>query len=160
MTPSDLDRIEEVLGITLPEAYRATMGIYPFDSDSTASDCMLPNDAEWVINANRGLDRHFLLHHGKGRWVPTKNHLLIGTDGGEEYYYLDLRRNPVRCLASTWRPGIRPSSVTTLNDLSVGAARLTTRSSRMSERPLSVPRDENGGSYGADETPAFVKSQL
>jgi hypothetical protein len=99
MTPSELDRIEEVLGITLPEAYRATMGVYPFDSDATASDCMLPNDAEWVINANRGLDRHFLLHHGKGRWVPTKNHLLIGTDGGEEYYYLDLREKSCPVLA-------------------------------------------------------------
>jgi hypothetical protein len=94
MTPTDLDRIEKVLGVSLPDVYRSTMQSYPFDSDDFPYGCMLPDNAEWVINANRGPDTHFMLHHRKGRWVPSRDHLLIGTDGGEEYYYIDLQRDP------------------------------------------------------------------
>ena len=32
-----------------------------------------------------------MIHYRQRRWVPQKNHFLIGNDGGEERYYLDLK---------------------------------------------------------------------
>jgi hypothetical protein len=31
-----------------------------------------------------------MMHYREGRWLPQKNHFMIGNDGGEEQYYLDL----------------------------------------------------------------------
>jgi len=94
MTPADLDRIESSLGVTLPMDYRGLMQNYPFAAETVAHSSMLIDDPDWVIGANRGVDTHFMLHHRQGRWVPTRDYLQIGNDGGENCYYLDLRGTP------------------------------------------------------------------
>ncbi len=88
MTAEDLDRIERVLGRRLPEDYREVMQRYPFSPGSFSYDCMLTDDARTVIEANR--EPHDILRDGP----PTLDYLWIGSDGGEEYYFLDLRGSP------------------------------------------------------------------
>ena len=90
MTGADIQRVEHALSVKLPSDYRQLLLDYPFSEDSFATACMVIRDAEALINLNRGPDKHFVIHHREGRWVPGRNHFLIGNDGGEERYYLDL----------------------------------------------------------------------
>src|SRR5258708_7825942 len=90
MTRADIQRVEQALSIKLPLDYHRLLLDYPFSEDSFATACMVIRDAELLIKINQGPDMHFAIHHRKGRWVPQKNHFLIGNDGGEEQYYLDL----------------------------------------------------------------------
>lgn len=90
MTRADIQRVEQALTIKLPSDYQQLLLDYPFSEDSFATACMVIRDAESLIKINQGPDTHFAIHHREGRWVPQKNHFLIGNDGGEEQYYLDL----------------------------------------------------------------------
>jgi hypothetical protein len=98
MTFVDIERVEQSLSLKLPAEYRQLLVDYPFSNDSFATDCMVIRDADALINANRGPNSHFMIHHRKGRWAPQKNHFLIGSDGGEEQYYLDLNDPQCRVL--------------------------------------------------------------
>ena len=84
MHPSDLDRIEQALGIELPASYRAVLEHYPFGPYSCGEDSLV-DDAEDLIRANRR--PHDIL---RGE-PPTRGYLWIGCDGGESSYYLDLQ---------------------------------------------------------------------
>lgn len=85
MERSDLDRIENVLGVLLPGAYRETMLAYPFSPDHQAAELWMPNDAAIILDMNRPVPERQLA--GK----PWPQHLVfIGGDGGEEEFVLDV----------------------------------------------------------------------
>ena len=86
MTDEDLDRIERVLGLVLPLAYRDLMMHCSFDRGSAAND-MLAVNADVVIQANR---RPHDIIRGE---LPTRDYLWVGSDGSEVYYYIDLRNS-------------------------------------------------------------------
>ncbi len=88
MTAEHLARIEQEIGLKLPDDYRRAMQNYTFGRDSFAFNDMLLDDAQMIINANR--EPHDIL----GDAPPTRDYLWIGGDGGEVYYYLDLRASP------------------------------------------------------------------
>ncbi len=90
MTLADIQRVEQALAIKLPGDYQHLLLDYPFTEDSFATTCMVIHDANALLKLNSGPDVQFLSHHRKGRWSPQKNHFLIGNDGGEVRYYLDL----------------------------------------------------------------------
>jgi hypothetical protein len=80
MTEKDLSRIESVLSTTLPRFYRDTMLDYPFPADSFANEFLLPNTVKLILELN--LDCAGLSGTGKP--------FLVGSDGGEELYFIDL----------------------------------------------------------------------
>ena len=81
----DLDRIESLLGVSLPAAYRETMLAYPFSPDHQAAELWMPNDAATVLDMNRPVPERQL---AGGPWPA---HLVfIGEDGGEEEFVLDV----------------------------------------------------------------------
>jgi hypothetical protein len=90
MTVLDIQHIEQALSVKLPAEYQQLLVSYPFSDDSSATACMVIRDPAALINVNRTHDTHFMIHHRAGRWVPQKNHFMIGNDGGEARYYLDL----------------------------------------------------------------------
>ena len=53
MQRSDLDRIENLLGVSLPVAYREAMLAYPFAPDHQAAELWMPNDAAIILDMNR-----------------------------------------------------------------------------------------------------------
>jgi len=83
MTESDISKIESSLNVKLPEFYRRTMLSYPFPVDSFAEEFLLTNDTESVLESNQ----HPSEYEGIGR--P----FLVGSDGGEEIYFVDLAVN-------------------------------------------------------------------
>jgi hypothetical protein len=82
MTEADLRQIEARLGFPLPAAFQSTVLSYPFPADSFADEFMLPSQAGEVVNMNvdgvptAGIDRP----------------LFVGSDGGEERYFVDAGR--------------------------------------------------------------------
>jgi hypothetical protein len=83
MSPADLDQIEHGTGLKLPDSYRAVMRCYPFGAKDFGCD-MLCDDIKTLIRTNRR--PHEIPPSG-----PTRDYLWIGSDGGESYYYLELR---------------------------------------------------------------------
>ena len=79
MTTADLQAIEDRLNIKLPGSYRAIMAAYPFSPDSFAAEAMLLDEVDAVVDLNsagvviQGVSRPF----------------FIGSDLGEEWYFLD-----------------------------------------------------------------------
>jgi hypothetical protein len=82
MTTSDLQRIERELGVKLPSDYTSLMAAYPFPSDSFAAESLLPNSADCILELA-----------GARKSLPP-NSFIIGNDGGEEVYFIDLTRHP------------------------------------------------------------------
>ena len=86
MQRSDLDRIENLLGVSLPVAYREAMLAYPFAPDHQAAELWMPNDAAIILDMNRPIPER---RSAAEPWPP---HLVfIGGDGGEEEFVLDVR---------------------------------------------------------------------
>ena len=85
MLSSELERIETQLGISLPEDYRSLMTAYPFAPSSFTAEVLLPDSADWLL-ASAGLVND----------LPA-NSFIIGGDGGEESYFIDVsrQRSPV-----------------------------------------------------------------
>ena len=79
MTESEIQRIENRLGFPLPHLYRITVLNYPFEPGSFAVEFMLPHRAADVIDLNE----EDLLPSSVAR--P----FFIGSDGGEERYFVD-----------------------------------------------------------------------
>ena len=85
MQRSDLDRIENLLGVSLPAAYREAMIVYPFSPDHQAAELWMPNSAAIILNLNRPVPERRLAGE------PWPRHLVfIGGDGGEEEFVLDV----------------------------------------------------------------------
>jgi hypothetical protein len=79
MTESDLQQIEKHVRFTLPASYRATLLRYPFEAGSFADEFMLPNRPQQVIELS-----------GSDFSSPEIGQpFFIGSDGGEECYFLD-----------------------------------------------------------------------
>jgi SMI1-KNR4 cell-wall len=87
MTAVEIDGIERVLGLRLPDDYRRTMQNYPFGPGTLGAD-MLADDAQLIARANKA--PHDIIREGP----PTRDYLWIGSDGGEGQFYLDLRASP------------------------------------------------------------------
>lgn len=83
MTQSELEEIEQRLGLSLPAEYRTTMLSYPFTAGSFADECMLPNRPTAVLDLNEAR-------------VPlpasVARPFFVGSDGGEESYFVDAAR--------------------------------------------------------------------
>ncbi len=80
MKESDIRKIESALNVTLSEFYRATMLAYPFPANSFANEFLLPNDPNPILEHNQ----HSSVYPGIGK------QFVIGSDGGEEMYFIDL----------------------------------------------------------------------
>jgi cell wall assembly regulator SMI1 len=80
MNTEDIKAIEAQIGIALPEFYRATMTNYPFPNDSFADEFLLPNSSSAVIANNED----------PGEYPDVAQPFVIGGDGGEEIYFVDL----------------------------------------------------------------------
>src|SRR5688500_1909197 len=67
---------------------------YPFDADSVAQDCALPDDVDRVIEENRGYRRD-----GFFGVLWPRHFFTFGNDGFGDAFYLDLSldRSPVFC---------------------------------------------------------------
>jgi hypothetical protein len=89
MTGTDLDRLEQGLGVTLPATYRALMCSYPFAEDHPAAENWLVPDPDRVLSLQFG---GYRTRNGPAPW-PT-HYVVVGNDGGEEAYVLDVSRDP------------------------------------------------------------------
>src|SRR5687767_3103523 len=86
MDAHHLHRIESALGMSLPAAYRAAMLDYPFPPTHDAAQLWMPDDAAIVMEINvRPSERRLA-----GKPWPTYL-VLIGSDGGEEDFVLDVQ---------------------------------------------------------------------
>jgi hypothetical protein len=85
MTTSDLQRLERELKISLPSEYRTLMTAYPFPEDSFSADCLLPDNADRLLELSRDLQK-----------LPPHS-FVIGDDSADETYFLDvsLEHSPV-----------------------------------------------------------------
>jgi hypothetical protein len=83
MTPERIAEVEDALGVTFPKAYRDLLAAYPFPAGSLADECLVLNDAEALISLNRA-SRDALSQ------TPAERPFLIGSDCGEEVYFVDL----------------------------------------------------------------------
>ena len=77
MLTSEIQFIEDELGIQLPAFYIKTMLDYPFAEDSFASEFLLCNSPEGILEYNSG-------------YKPSAEAFTIGTDGGENTYFIKL----------------------------------------------------------------------
>jgi hypothetical protein len=80
MTESDISKIESTLNVSLPEFYRTSMLSYPFLVDSFAAEFLLQNDPEPILECNQH----------PGDYPGISKPFVIGGDGGEELYFIDL----------------------------------------------------------------------
>lgn len=83
--------LERELAVALPEQYRSALLAYPFAAGSVGEE-MLVADVEWLRERNRANDRAFAPGSSGRQSLPglAEGLLLIGIDGGELQYYLDL----------------------------------------------------------------------
>lgn len=77
MNQSEINTIQEKLGIKLPAFYFETMLNYPFPKDSFGEELMLANSVEIILDCNGVFD------------IKNK-YFAIGSDGGEFIYYIKL----------------------------------------------------------------------
>lgn len=77
MIQSDIDTIQEKLGIDLPSFYIDTMLTYPFPKNSFGEEFMLTNSVEILLDCNVVFSKE-------------DKCFAVGTDGGEFIYYIKL----------------------------------------------------------------------
>ena len=111
MTRADLDRLEEVLGAPLPTDLRDLYLSYPFGSDSWAAQLAMPDDAERVIRDNS--DRAWLVDLGV---TCADDCFLIGSDGGETVYFVNLKEPRTRIFAGNLETGSFAREATSLDE--------------------------------------------
>lgn len=83
--------LEEELSISLPEQYKSALHEYPFPADSVGQE-MLVSDAGWLLRRNRSDSRASIGGKRPKHPLPSLSEglFLIGTDGSELEYYLQL----------------------------------------------------------------------
>lgn len=91
MTESDVSRIEQELGVRIPDAYATLLRSYPFPEDSYVAETYLWNDPKVLIDSTTHLDS--IIGNMQSNVAPRARMFQIGSDGGEEIYLADLR-NP------------------------------------------------------------------
>jgi hypothetical protein len=132
MNESDLRRIGDTLKLKLPMAYQETVLNYPFPRESCANDFLLPSDLAQVLDLNNG--------------SPTVSGVVkpffVGSDGGEELYFLnsDMPNSPVYVLdLETGKHSVKaqnwPEFLTQIRaDLASGAADEASEKERRSRK--------------------------
>lgn len=91
------------MGFTLPASYRATVLSYPFEPDSFADEVMLPNRLDAVID----------LSGAKFSSPEIGKPFFIGSDGGEEMYFVDASKPDSGVLVYEMKTGKHRSLVPT-----------------------------------------------
>jgi hypothetical protein len=88
MTPTDLDKIEQRLGIDLPESYGQIVLNFPFDHGTT--DDVLWDHADAII------DQTLQHREGMGGATPKwpRHFVFVGCDGAASPYVLDTKTSP------------------------------------------------------------------
>jgi hypothetical protein len=91
MPANSVALLERELAVALPEQYQAALSAYPFAAGSVGEE-MLVADVEWLLERNRADNRGFAPGNRGRQSLPglAEGLLLIGIDGGERQYYLDL----------------------------------------------------------------------
>ena len=148
MTIADIRRIEKELSVNLPEDYQQLLINYPFAEDSFATTCMVIRDAEALIDVNRSHTTHFLIHHREGRWVPQKNHFMIGNDGGEEQYYLDLDDSECTVFRFDLETGELSTYAKGIADFKAKINQVDREVEEDEKRAAERRQNANGGSFG------------
>ncbi len=108
-TREDIDKIEKLLGIVLPNYYKSTIMNYPFPKNSLADDCLLLYDPELIIKNNDSSFLEIII-------TPKIKPFCIGTDGGEEVYYIDLNCEETKVFAYSRETGKSEIYTTSLAD--------------------------------------------
>ena len=88
MTPKDIQEIESTFSIALPQAYVDAVCPYSFPSESSLANYALLDSKDWLIQLNQKLRTN----GWKGVDWP-QHYFVIGYDGGECYYFLDVSQD-------------------------------------------------------------------
>lgn len=86
MIEQDLGKIESHFGIKLPKQYCDCLLNYPFSEESWAADVAMPHELELIKEINSS--RPSLVKFGVTDYT---RYFQIGSDGGEQLYYIDLQ---------------------------------------------------------------------
>jgi hypothetical protein len=97
---TQLEQLEQALGIRLPPDYQATLLAYPFAADSPAEELWLLNDADQLLAINRSYRREGFFGV---TWPP--HYFAVGSDGGGTAYLLDLSQEPAPVLSADHETG-------------------------------------------------------
>ena len=89
MTDADVDRIESVLNVKLPSAYRHLMTHFPVRFQQGTCEGPVWDDADRLIKQNQEL-RSARRSLGKNYEAIPPHYLFIGDDGGGWQHLLDL----------------------------------------------------------------------
>ena len=98
MTPAALRHIEQTLKVVLPEYYRQTLLDYPFPADSFAAELTLPTEIDAILLNNT-------------RFPPEDQRFVVGSDGGEEVYFILPGESPERVYVHQLETSNDPSLV-------------------------------------------------
>ena len=93
MTPEDAKRIEETLGISLPNEYRQLLLNYPVVYDRGTPHGDLWDDADAIIKRNQEL-RGKRKSLGKEYAPLPEEFLFVGDDGAGWQHLIDMRTDP------------------------------------------------------------------
>lgn len=87
--------LEQELSVSLPEQYKSALLAYPFAAGSVGEE-MLVSDVKWLLERNRTDNRAFAPARRGTHPSPSLSQglLLIGIDGGELEYYLNVNSSP------------------------------------------------------------------
>lgn len=93
--PTTVTLLERELSISLPEQYRSAMLEYPFPAGSVGEE-MLVSDVEWLLRRNRSDNCTSIGGKRRQQESPglSEGLFLIGSNGGELEYYLQLNERP------------------------------------------------------------------
>jgi hypothetical protein len=91
MEAIDIQKIEKILKIKLPQDYKNILLNYPPEI-AEAGELQFSNDAEWLIGQNEFVREDPANFFGKKAWPGE--YFVIGEDGNGNCYYLDLSQKP------------------------------------------------------------------
>lgn len=118
MDASELDRIENSLGITLPEAYRNVMTDFPSPDDPFGYTCLLSTEADELISENSRLREKGFFRY---RCWPD-NFYALGWDGCGNYYFIRLDKQDETVYLADHEAPFDPESVHLLREQYEGLA--------------------------------------
>jgi hypothetical protein len=91
MATGPVSLLERELSVSLPEQYKSALLAYPFAAGSVGEE-MLVADVQWLLERNRANNPAFASRGPDKQAMPglAQGLLLIGIDGGELQYYLNV----------------------------------------------------------------------